>query len=40
MKPNNINKLCKNCKKQCKQWANITIVVCPNNKKEAKVKND
>ena len=25
-----VNKKCRKCKKECKQWEQVTVVVCPN----------
>ena len=32
-----VNKKCANCVKECKQWKQVTVIVCPNYVKVAKV---
>lgn len=35
-----VNKLCSDCKQECKQWKQITIIKCPNYVKSQKVHLD
>ena len=35
-----INKKCAGCKQKCKQWKQITVLICPNYAKDEKVHLD